>query len=335
MDVKKLLDFMPEFQGQFVQRYEILNYIKLQGQVGRRMISSNLNVSERLVREETTKLKDLDLVGVSGKGIFITSKGEDILREFFSIYGELNSLAELSKKLATILRVKKVIVVSNSLEDSLKNVGVAAANVLKSCLKLRDIVGVTGGRTMLSVANAIYPDDYPEVRVIPARGSIGTNANFQADRIASIMASRLNAKFYNYPIPETLSEESVKLLLQAKEVQEVHHMLKNMDILVFGMGRADVMAQKRGLCADQKKQLLEQGVVGEAFGHYFDEKGRGTSYQDSIGIHLEEFQKIPTVIGVAAGREKAQAVMAIANVREDMYFVLDETIAREIVLIKK
>lgn len=334
MDVKKLLEFMPEFQKQFVSRYEILNYIKAQGKVGRRMIAVRLKVSERLVRDETTRLKDLGLVDVSGKGISVTPKGEEVLREFFPIYGELNSLAELSDRLSTILQLKKVVVVSDG-QGEFKPIGMAVANLLTDLLHDGELIGVTGGKTMLAVAQEIFSANYTDVKVIPARGSIGTNANFQADRVASIIATRLNAKYYNYPIPETLSKESVELLLQAREVKEVHRMLQQLNLLIFGIGRADVMTQRRGLSEEQKQALFQEGVVGEAFGHYFTGDGRGISCQDSIGIHLEEFQRIPTVIGVAGGREKAQAVMAVAQVRKDMIFVLDEAVAREIAALAK
>lgn len=95
------------------------------------------------------------------------------------------------------------------------------------------------------------------------------------------------------------------------------------------------MARRRGLDEDKMADLIQRGAVGEAFGHYFDIDGRGVDYQDSIGIHLNEFQEIPTVIGVAAGKDKAKAVIAISPLREDMILIIDEEMAREILRLKE
>lgn len=334
MNIRELFDFLPKFQEKFVQRYEILNFIKLRGKVGRRIIASSLSISERMIRDESLELKKLGLVEITGKGIAITPKGTEVLRNFFSLYRELNSLSELSKNIMEILNLKKVIVVSNGVEKDFSEIGFAAAHVIDHVIKEGDTLGVTGGRTMYAVAEATIPKQGMNLKVIPARGSIGTNANYQADRVASTMASRLDAMYYNYPIPDTLSPETIRVLLQTKEVQEIHHMLKDLDLLVFGMGRADVMARRRGLDEKMKEDLLQRGAVGEAFGHYFDIDGHGVDYQDSIGIHLHEFQKIPTVIGVAAGREKAKAVIAISALRQDMILIIDEEMAQEIIDLK-
>ena len=59
-------------------------------------------------------------------------------------------------------------------------------------------------------------------------------------------------------------------MLEVKEVREVIQLFDKMNILLFGIGRADVMAKRRRLSQEQIDRLLDKGAVAEAFGHYFD-----------------------------------------------------------------
>lgn len=337
--MENLLDFIPEIREILLTRYEILNYIKVKRRVGRRAISNELRMSERLVRDEAKILKDLDLVDINSKGISVTEKGDAMLLTFSKEYRELNEISEITRSINEILNLKNVIVVPSleeSEEDAFKNIGIAASHILEKLLKSDYTIGVTGGRTMYAVSREVLAKKEDlNLKVIPARGSIGTNANYQADTVASNFAKRLNASYYNYPVPDTLSRETINLLLNTKEVSEVHKMLKDLDILFFGIGRADVMARRRNLNEEEISGIVDDGACGEAFGHYFDIDGNIISKQDSIGIDLEEFLKIPNVVGVAAGEKKAKALIAIANLREDIYLVVDDKLAREVIKIKR
>ena len=77
-----------------------------------------------------------------------------------------------------------------------------------------------------------------------------------------------------------------------------------MDILIFGMGRADTMARRRQLSEEKVSQLLEKGAVGEAFGHYFDINGNDIWESLTVGLSLEGYSKIDRVIGVAGGEDR-------------------------------
>lgn len=334
-----MINFIPEVREILLIRYEILNYIKIKRRVGRRAISTELKMSERLVRDEAKVLKDLGLVDINSKGISVTELGDKMLLYFSREYRALNEISDITRNVNEILNLKNIIVVSSvgeKEEDSFKNIGIASSHILEKYLRNNFTIGVTGGRTMYAVSREVLiKKEDMGLKVIPARGSIGTNANYQADTVASNFAKRLNASYYNYPVPDTLSRETINLLLNTKEVSEVHKMLKDLDILFFGIGRADEMARRRNLNEDEISDILKNGACGEAFGHYFDIDGNIISKQDSIGIDLNEFLKIPIVVGVASGEKKAKALIAIANLREDIYLVIDDKLAREVIKIKR
>ena len=94
--------------------------------------------------------------------------------------------------------------------------------------------------------------------------------------------------------------------------------------------RADVLADWRNLQTAEKRKLLEQGAVAEAFGHYFDINGQVVSPSSTIGIGIDNFKKIPHVIAVAGGVTKAESIIAVSRIRENIVLITDESAAREI-----
>ncbi len=53
------------------------------------------------------------------------------------------------------------------------------------------------------------------------------------------------------------------------------------------------------------------------------------------GISLDTFQRIDNVIGVAGGEGKAEAIIAITSLRENMTIITDEGAAKKMIKIAK
>jgi central glycolytic genes regulator len=105
-------------------------------------------------------------------------------------------------------------------------------------------------------------------------------------------------------------------------------LIKNINILIFGIGRADAMAIRRKLPKERINSLMEAGSVAEAFGHYFDIDGNEIWEYKTIGMTLDMYKQIRNLIGVAGGAQKAEAIIAITSLRRDITIVTDESAAR-------
>lgn len=339
MDIELLSSFIPEFRKIFMQRYEILWLLSREGILGRRVISSMLNFSERVVRDEINKLKQANLVLVTSAGVTITEAGENIIDNFLELYRDLNSLTELAEVIEETLGLKKVVVVNGDVsrdENVFKSLGIAASKIINEVLKDGDNIGITGGKTLSAIADELsVKQSKKDLTVIPARGSIGRSAEYQSNVIATKVADRLNADYKILSVPDAVSEETMKMLMDNQDVKEAYEKLQNLDILIFGLGRADVMTRRRGINEELKSKILKAGAVSEAFGHYFDIDGNEVYHSQSIGIAISEFLKIPSVIGVAGGEEKAEAIISISSLRPDMVLVIDESVANRIINIRR
>ncbi|MDO5714617.1 MAG: sugar-binding domain-containing protein [Tissierellia bacterium] len=337
MNLESLCSFLPELPHVFLRRYELLDHIKRNPGIGRRILSEKMNVSERIIREEIEILKDQEFINVTGAGTEITSTGKALLVELHKDYGSLNRLKELSLQVQHKLRVKKVVVVKGDSEKdsyAMTKLGLQGADLLLESLKADDYIGITGGRTMYTMAKEMRSQKPFEVTFIPARGGLGVSAEVQANSIVVLLASKLYAKYKLLTIPDGIGQETLDLLLKNKEVSEVYRAIEKLDVLVFGIGRADNMSEKRGMSEKRRRMVLEQGAVGEAFGHYFRLDGKEVYRQDSVGLTLEDFLRIPLVIGIAGGKSKAEAITAVSTLRPNMTLVIDEMAAKEILNIK-
>lgn len=334
MNIDLITSFVPEFREKFIRRYEILEFLDKEGTIGRRTLSGKMEISERIIREEVSILREMECVNVSAAGISITKKGKITLKNLLEIYSELNNLIDLGNAIATILHVKKVIVVKGNttrIEHTYTALGQKAASVIEDSVCNGDVLGITGGRTLAAIADEMETSRRNiDVTIIPARGSLGKNVKFQANRVASKIAMKLGCEYRLLPVPDTASPEAMKMLMENEEVKEAYNLLSNLDILVFGIGRADVMLKRRNVDDRVKDIIIKDEAVSEAFGHYFDINGSEVFRSQSIGISIKNFMQIPRIIGVAGGARKAEAIISIAHLRNDMILIIDESAAKEI-----
>lgn len=329
----KVFEFLPETSEMFIKRYRILKGISDNVKIGRRALSHRIGLTERVVRDEVNKLNDLGLINIGDLGMNITYNGIEFLDELSEIFSNIMLLPNLEKGLESALNVKKVIVVKGdtTIDDgALNDLGNIAGEYLTKTLKDDSILGVTGGKTILAMANEMKRTRHENVLVVPARGGFGTFVDEQSNSIASKFALKLNGEYKPLYLPDRLDAEIINMVLNNRDIKESFDLLENIDTLVFGIGRADRMAKLRELNDDAVRQIFSSGGVAEAFGHYLDIDGKEVYRHSTIGITMETFKKIPEVIAVVGSSVKAEAIIAATKVRCDMTLITDESAAMEI-----
>lgn len=336
MDLIKLLKgIVPELPEILEKRYNILRSIYYNQPIGRRGLSQRLNIGERTIRTEVNILKEQGLLNIESMGMYLTEEGTKLIEDLKYIMRELKGISNLEERLKQLLSLEKIIIVpGNSDEDPfiLKDMVRAASKYIKTVITDNSIIGITGGTTMAQLAEEMPEGKVAEnVLVIPARGALGKEVETQSNSIAAKLAKKLQASYRLLHTPDNLDRTTLDAILNIEEVKEVIELIDNMDILIFGMGRADTMARRRQLSEEKVSQLLEKGAVGEAFGHYFDINGNDIWESLTVGLSLEGYSKIDRVIGVAGGEDKAKAIIAIASLRKDITLVTDEGAAKKII----
>lgn len=331
--------FVPEAFTLLEKRYSILKVIYYKHPIGRRVLSNELQIGERVVRSEIDFLKDQNFIQVDALGMTITKEGKEIIEKLSGVIHELKGLSELEKSIKEKLNVSDVIIVPGDVnKDStvFSELGKAAAVYIKKCIRDGSIIALTGGTTIKEVvSNTSKTVNFKDVLIVPARGGLGRNVETQANTLVEDFAKKINANYRLMHAPDNLSDEAMKTLLKEKDLSETINKVRNADIIVFGIGIAGVMAVKRGCSVKEVEDILYRGAVGEAFGCYFDLDGNVIHSNPTIGIKKDEIQKIKNVIAVAGGKDKAKAIIAVGKQVRSAVIITDEGAAMEIINLLK
>ncbi len=324
----------PEVTEIVERRYLILRTILYNQPIGRRALATELGIGERIVRNEVNILKDHGLLNIEIMGMNVTDVGKNLIDELNHIYKDFKGILELQKELERLMGLKQVIIIpGNSSENDavLREMGKIASNTIKSKIHPKDIIGITGGNTMACVAEEMTVSQTSnDVLVIPARGGLGGEIETQANAIAAKIGKKLGGAYRLLNIPDTLEAEALNIIVKNDEIRSSINLINRINLLVFGIGRADTMASRRNLPQERIDTILKLGAKAEAFGHYFDIEGNEIWEYKTIGLSLERFKEIENVIAVAGGSDKAEAIMAITSLRKDVIIVTDESAAIKI-----
>ncbi|MGL5379471.1 sugar-binding transcriptional regulator [Clostridium sp.] len=319
---------VPELVDVLEKRYNILRTIYYNQPIGRRGLANQLNLGERIVRTEISFLKAQNLIEINTPGMNVTGEGQEVVDKLKDFIHEIKGLSDIEESIKSFLGLREVIIVPGDVEANpsiYKELGKATANYLKSIIKDNVIIGITGGSTIKEFVEA-FPkiNNISNVLVVPARGGMGRKVESQASTLAASLAKKLNGSYKLLHIPENLSLELLDTLLKEKEIKEVIDNIRKADIMIYGIGNAQVMAEKRDISEEEKAKLKELGAVGEAFGCYFNKHSKVVYENNTIGININEARKINTHIAVAAGEDKVESILATMMNNNNAVLVTDE-----------
>lgn len=326
---------VPELIDLLEKRYTILRAIYFNTPIGRRTLASKLNIGERVVRTEVNFLKNQGLIEINSMGMMVTREGENIIDTLKEFIHELKGLSSIEDIVREKLGLAKVIVVPGDIDTDpliLKEVGRVGAHYIRNLITSNQIIAVTGGSSVGELVNNMPRiTNKSNILVVPARGGMGKVVETQANTVAANLANRLNANYRLLHVPDVMSRETLETILNEPGIREIINSIEKTNLLIYGIGRADEMFKRRGLNSDEIKELKDKGAVAEAFGYYFDRWGNVVDKTSTIGVRFEDVCKIDTIVAVAGGKCKAEAIIATKTYNKNSILVTDEGAAREIV----
>jgi central glycolytic genes regulator len=328
---KKLL---PDLLKVMRKRYGILQQIRLMQPVGRRSLTTALLMTERILRSETDYLRSQGLIEVSSAGMSLTEEGKKLLSDLEHLVKELFGITELEQRLAEFLKIEQVTIVPGDLDQSIwvkKELGRAGARVIQQLAVPNKVIAVTGGSTLLSVAEMLSTTPaLKSTTFIPTRGGMDEAVELGANYIASLMARNSGGEYRLLHVPDQLSPEAFEALLHEPHIRKTLSYLKGAHMVVHGIGKAQKMAIRRNSSDDLLKELEEKGAVGEFFGYYVDRNSQVVHQIPTIGLQLTDLAKIKMRVAVAGGSSKAEAIQAVCALLPVQILITDEGAAEAI-----
>ncbi|NCU27970.1 sugar-binding transcriptional regulator, partial [Candidatus Nomurabacteria bacterium] len=133
------------------------------------------------------------------------------------------------------------------------------------------------------------------------------------------------------------SKEVKEILIKETNISKAIELCRNVDIAFLGIGTTDpdLNALLRAGFIDEKeaKKLRSQGAVGMICGQFYTIDGDllDTDINERvIGLKATELQYIDTVIGLACGEKKTEAIFGALKGKYLNAIITDEIVAKKL-----
>ena len=244
----------------------------------------------------------------------------------------------MAETLKTELSLKTVIVVPSltKREDSIRNVGEAAAEYIAEHLRNGMNIGLAWGSTVAATVNAMKEQptqniDVWQLTACPPNQQLNMDGQEQALRLASLLhgtAHLLSSPFF---VQTPLLK---KLLLEEPIIKEHFEFFNTLKMALVGLGSSrpeeSMSYRSNSITLDLSKRLVDSGYAADICGHriYKDAPMEDTLLTDRIiAIYPKQLRNIPDVIAVAAGSEKTASILAGARGKYIDTLIIDEIAA--------
>lgn len=340
--MKKLIQLLkkiaPEINDITEKRYSILRTIEFNQPVGRRALAVTLNKSERWVRSELDILKEQGLIDIQTSGMAVTEEGKDIINQFRGFISALRGITSLAQEIKEALGVREVIIVPGDTEqdrETLKDIAKSAFEYMDKHVQDDYVIAVSGGYSVLSIAENAKKLRAKNITVVPARGGIKADLERQANIVAAKLANNIGGSYHLLHLPDNISEDMLNNMSIDPDISKVIQYIRKANLFIFGLSSLESISKKRNFTENEMDQLKRLDVMAEAFGCYFDKNGSIVHKTGSIGIRPEDLNNVDISICVGGGKSKAQPIILVNKGRSNNVIFTDEAAAHEILRILK
>lgn len=285
-----------------------------QRQIGERLGISRIKVSRLLQQARDEKVVQITIVPPQGSSV-------DLERALETKYGLL----------------EVVVVTPYGYEDAemAPSLGAAAAECLERCLDGDEVVGVSWGTTLRAVIEALPVKYWPDMTVVQVLGGLGNPAaDIHGSDLARRLAQSFGARLRLMPAPGVVKSKLVHdALVEDPQVGGTLALAETADVLLLGIGiplHGSVVQHSGILSREEIVHFMEEGAVGDVALRFFDNHGQAMEHEvndRTIGLTIQQIQKIPRRIGVAGGEKKYDVIHGALNGKLVNVLVTDDKTA--------
>lgn len=229
--------------------------------------------------------------------------------------------AERESELGRALGIEALVIRSVPglrIPDLRQTLGYFAAPVVAGWMDESSCVAVAGGRSMQALVEHMRPaGPGPGVMVVQAMGNIDSSPGlYDAVELGRTLAMRWQGRFLTLNSPAILPDaETCQRLLRLEQIRQVLRELAGAQLALVGVGtlQNSVFVERRVLTPHDLESLKQAGAVGEILGRFYDADGQecATPLQRRVAsLGLDELRRVPRRVGIVAGADRAEAVLA-------------------------
>lgn len=219
---------------------------------------------------------------------------------------------------------------------TLDRVAQAAADHLAALRPVPRTLGVSWGRTLTAVAEALPEGWAHGVDVVQLNGGVSLNRRSGgAASLAMTIAQRAGGQATLLPSPAILERVETKQAIEAdRTVSAILEQAREAQTYLYSAGPADATSahvENGYLKPAEVEELARRGAVGDVLGRYIDADGNVVDPQldaRTVGVGLDLLRAAKQAIFVTAGAAKLDIARTVVSSGLCSVLVTDETTAR-------
>lgn len=244
-------------------------------------------------------------------------------------------LLKLQETLIEKYQLNNVKIAAKSQKDKKAAAGKLCADLIEPMLKSIHKLGIGWGSTLYEYVEHANLLNLNHLKITPLIGGIGlSEVRFHSNHLAFVLSEKYNSEvsyFYAPAIADTL--EVKETLLKSELIKEIIEEGKKVDLAILGVSdpiRSSTYKELKYISEEEAALLKSEHAIGDIGSTIFTVDGtplkKGFS-QRLLGIELQDIKKIPQVVIVATGKEKAESVQTLLKMNFITDLVIDEEIA--------
>jgi DNA-binding transcriptional regulator LsrR (DeoR family) len=224
--------------------------------------------------------------------------------------------------------------------DVLAGVGRLAMRWLDETLRDGQVVALSWGHTLQAMVRAADGLSRRDVEVVQLVGGLSAlDSAVAGQELVRELSERIGARHRYLHAPALFgSAEALALMVQEQAIADALNAAKRADVAVVGIGTPGIgssgaLVDALGLSPAQRADFDACGPVGDVCARFYDLSGdevRSVVSERVLAVTLDDLRAIPTVAGVAAGEEKAQAILGAVRGRIIDVLICDQEAARSV-----
>ncbi|MGD2177601.1 MAG: sugar-binding domain-containing protein [Anaerolineae bacterium] len=218
-----------------------------------------------------------------------------------------------------------------------RELGPAAAECLLRSISENGVVTIAWGMSILAMVDAVPSRSLPDVTVAQIAGGLGAGGGRDHScQLTLELARKLGSRPHLLQAPGVVSTAAAAQAIQSDErIAETLDLAAAADVAVVGLGllSEDTMLLREGtiLSSQDVDTLKEAKAVGDVALRYLDGDGQPIDLEineRTIGLTIEQIEKIPRVIGIAGGNAKFDIIRAALRGQILDVLITDHAVAR-------
>lgn len=244
---------------------------------------------------------------------------------------------ELAERLQRALRLRRAVVIETHEDDpdeARRLVGAAAADLLGQTLREGEVVGMAWGRT-LTAMSASMPA-LPRVDVVQLTGAIGADLEVSPVEVIRRFALRSGGSARPIFAPLVVGDaRTAEALRRQPDVAQALRMHDTVTTAVVAVGSWEPPNSQlySALSVADRERLRAAGVRAEIAAILVADTGEVVAPEFAelcVSIQADQLRRVPRVVAVAGGADKALAVAAVARSRLCTELVTDRALAEAV-----